>query len=134
MTAVSDAIIQTIAAALQLKTTQVERTVELLHGGNTVPFVARYRKELTGALDEEQIRTIQERYAYAVELEARKTTVIDTIATASHAARPSKSSKISTSPIAPNDAPRPASPEKRAWNRWPLACWRRPLASAISTL
>jgi protein Tex len=79
MTAVSDPIIQSIATSLQLKAPQVSRTVELLEGGNTVPFVARYRKEVTGALDEEQIRTIQERYAYATELEARKTTVLETI-------------------------------------------------------
>jgi uncharacterized protein len=79
MTAVSDSIIQSIAASLQLKGAQVTRTVELLGSGNTVPFVARYRKEITGALDEEQIRTIQERYAYATELEARKTTVLETI-------------------------------------------------------
>jgi protein Tex len=82
MTAVSTSITQSIAAALQLKTTQVARTVELLTGGNTVPFIARYRKEITGALDEEQIRTIQERYTYATELEARKGTVLDAIAAA----------------------------------------------------
>src|SRR5262245_12755823 len=79
MIAVSDAIIQAIAASLQLKVPQVARAVELLESGNTVPFIARYRKEVTGALDEEQIRTIQERYAYTTELEARKTTVLETI-------------------------------------------------------
>jgi uncharacterized protein len=79
---VSHSIIQTIAASLQLDAPQVTRTVELLDSGNTVPFVARYRKELTGALDEEQIRTIQERYAYAIELAARKTVVLETISTA----------------------------------------------------
>jgi protein Tex len=82
MTAVSTSIVQTIAASLQLKTTQITRTVELLAGGNTVPFIARYRKEITGALNEEQIRTIQERYAYATELESRKATVLEAIATA----------------------------------------------------
>src|ERR671923_86524 len=79
MTDVSDSIIQTIAASLQLKAPQVTRTVELLESGNTVPFIARYRKEITGALDEDQIRTIQERYAYASELEARKAIVLETI-------------------------------------------------------
>jgi protein Tex len=82
MTDVSDSIIQTIAASLQLKVPQVTRTVELLESGNTVPFIARYRKEITGALDEEQIRTIQDRYAYALELEARKAVVVETIAAA----------------------------------------------------
>ncbi len=82
MTDVSNSIIQTIAASLQLKAPQVTRTVELLESSNTVPFIARYRKEITGALDEEQIRTIQERYAYAIELEARKAVVLETIAAA----------------------------------------------------
>src|SRR5262245_62247736 len=82
MIAVSDAIIQAIAASLQLKVPQVARAVELLESGNTVPFIARYRKEITGELDEEQIRTIQERYAYASELEARKAAVLETIAAA----------------------------------------------------
>ena len=79
MTGVADSIIQVIATSLQLKAPQVTRTVELLESGNTVPFIARYRKEITGALDEDQIRTIQERYAYASELEARKVTVLETI-------------------------------------------------------
>ncbi len=79
MTVVSDSIIQTIAASLHLKAPQVTRTVELLASGNTVPFIARYRKEVTGALDEEQIRAIQERHAYATELEARRVTVLETI-------------------------------------------------------
>jgi uncharacterized protein len=77
---VSNPIIQRIAASLQLIAPQVMRTVELLDGGNTVPFIARYRKEITGALDEEQIRTIQERYAYAIELEARRGVVLESIA------------------------------------------------------
>ncbi len=79
MTGVVDSIIQAIATALQLQASHVTRTVELLEGGNTVPFIARYRKEITGALDEDQIRTIQERYAYVSDLEARKVTVLETI-------------------------------------------------------
>jgi protein Tex len=77
--AVAEPITRTIAQALQLQATQVARTVELLESGNTVPFIARYRKEITGALDEEQIRTIQERYTYATELEARKSAVLEAI-------------------------------------------------------
>jgi uncharacterized protein len=79
MTGPADSIIQAIATSLQLKAPQVTRTMELLESGNTVPFIARYRKEITGALDEDQIRTIQERYAYASELEARKVIVLETI-------------------------------------------------------
>jgi uncharacterized protein len=79
MTAGADSIIQAVAAALQVQATQVTRTVDLLASGNTVPFIARYRKEVTGGLHEEQIRTIQERYTYATELEARKATILEAI-------------------------------------------------------
>ena len=50
---------QTIAHSLKLKSSQVTSAIELLDGGNTVPFIARYRKEMTGTLDEEQLRQIQ---------------------------------------------------------------------------
>ncbi|MDZ4164858.1 MAG: Tex-like N-terminal domain-containing protein, partial [Smithellaceae bacterium] len=63
-----------------LKTDQVEHTVELLREGATVPFIARYRKERTGELDEVQIRTLEERLAYFGELEERKVTVLKSIA------------------------------------------------------
>ncbi len=62
-----------------LKPFQVENTVELFREGGTVPFIARYRKERTGELDEVQIRTIQERLDYFTELEERKITVLKAI-------------------------------------------------------
>jgi protein Tex len=62
-----------------LKPFQVENTVELFREGGTVPFIARYRKERTGELDEVQILTIQERLAYFSELEERKVTVLKAI-------------------------------------------------------
>jgi len=62
-----------------LKPFQVQQTVALLAEGSTVPFIARYRKEQTGELDEVQIRTIEERYAYFGELVERKSTIIATI-------------------------------------------------------
>ena len=58
---------------------QVTNTMELLREGATVPFIARYRKERTGELDEVQIRTIEERLAYFTELEGRKATVLKSI-------------------------------------------------------
>ncbi len=63
-----------------LGSAQVRNTLELLDEGATVPFIARYRKERTGELDEVQVRTLEERYAYFKELEERKTTVLSTIA------------------------------------------------------
>ncbi len=62
-----------------LKAFQVEHTVELLQEGATVPFIARYRKEHTGELDEVQIRTVEEQFAYFCELEERKITVLKSI-------------------------------------------------------
>lgn len=69
-------MIQTIAQDTGVKPHQVERTVALLDEGNTVPFIARYRKEMTGQLDETQIRAIEERVRYLRNLSVRKEEVI----------------------------------------------------------
>jgi len=72
-------ITQTIAAELNLSVRQVAATLELLDDDNTVPFIARYRKEITGSLDEEQIRAIQARAKYLRNLLARKDVVLRSI-------------------------------------------------------
>ena len=69
-------IIREIAVELKVKPSQVEAVLKLLSEDNTVPFIARYRKEATGALDEEQIRQINEVYEYQVNLLKRKEDVI----------------------------------------------------------
>jgi len=69
-------IINEIAIALNIKNKQVESTLSLLMDGNTIPFIARYRKEVTGNLDEEVIRKINEVYEYQVNLLKRKEDVI----------------------------------------------------------
>ena len=65
-----------ISKDLNVKEVQVEKTLKLLEEGNTIPFIARYRKEVTGNLDEEQIRKINEVYEYEVNLLKRKEDVI----------------------------------------------------------
>jgi uncharacterized protein len=70
---------QQIAQELGVRDQQVEAAVTLLDGGATVPFIARYRKELTGALDDAQLRTLEERLTYLRELEERRTAVLDSI-------------------------------------------------------
>lgn len=70
---------QIIANELALQSWQVTRSIELFDTDNTVPFVARYRKEITGGLDEAQLRTILERLTYLRHLEARKETVLKSI-------------------------------------------------------
>lgn len=69
-----------VAAELAISQKQVKSVISLLNEGNTVPFIARYRKEMTGALDEVQIRDIQERWQYIQNLEQRKEEVLRTIA------------------------------------------------------
>ncbi len=68
-----------IAEELGIRWIQVKNTVRLLDEGNTVPFIARYRKELTGSLDEEKIRAIGDRIRYLRNLEERKETVLRSI-------------------------------------------------------
>ncbi len=69
-------IIEEISHELNITTKQVEAVLKLLEEGNTIPFIARYRKEVTGALDEEKIRKIEEVYSYQVNLLKRKEDVI----------------------------------------------------------
>ncbi len=68
-----------IAEELGLRWNQVKNTVDLLDGDNTVPFIARYRKEVTGSLDEDNIRAIWERVRYLRNLDERKQTVLRSI-------------------------------------------------------
>ena len=68
-----------IAKELGVKTGQVEAAVTLLDEGNTVPFIARYRKEVTGELQDEQLRTVEERIKYLRNLEARRQEIINAI-------------------------------------------------------
>jgi uncharacterized protein len=70
---------QQIAEELGVREQQVEATVALLDGGATVPFIARYRKEITGALDDAQLRTLEERLNYLRELEERRIAILDSV-------------------------------------------------------
>lgn len=76
----SDFLLKQIATELMLSTKQIESVIKLLEDGNTVPFIARYRKEQTGSLDEVQIQTISERYTYIQNVMNRKEEVIRLIA------------------------------------------------------
>ena len=68
-----------IAKELQVKTEQVKAAIQLLDEGATVPFIARYRKEVTGGLDDTQLRHLEERLIYLRELEDRRTTILASI-------------------------------------------------------
>lgn len=71
--------IHPISKELALTPASVQAVIQLLEGGNTIPFIARYRKEATGNLDEVQIKNIQERYAYLQDLEERRQTILASI-------------------------------------------------------
>jgi len=74
-----DKIIQTIAGEFNIKPVQVENTVKLIDEGNTIPFIARYRKEVTGNLSDEVLRDLNDRLTYLRNLEKRKEEVIKSI-------------------------------------------------------
>ena len=74
------AIIRRIAGELAVRENQVRAAVELLDGGATVPFIARYRKEVTGTLDDAQLRTLDERLRYLRELAERRATITASVA------------------------------------------------------
>ena len=68
-----------IAGELQVKITQVDSAIKLIDEGNTIPFIARYRKEATGGLSDEQLRNLGERLNYLRNLKARKREVLKSI-------------------------------------------------------
>jgi len=70
---------QLIAAAINIKPTQVNATIELLDAGNTIPFIARYRKEMTGGLDEEQLRQVESAVEKRRALDERTITILASI-------------------------------------------------------
>ena len=72
-------IIAQIAQEIGVRTQQVEAAVALLDGGATVPFIARYRKEVTGGLDDTQLRELEVRLAYLRELEERRAAILKSI-------------------------------------------------------
>jgi transcriptional accessory protein Tex/SPT6 len=115
--ATAQRITRTIATEIGATPAQVAAAVGLLDGGATVPFIARYRKEVTGGLDDTQLRTLSDRLTYLRELEARRRRLasIDhragqddrrSGAAPSPGPAPRPSWKISICPTSPSAAPR----------------------------
>ena len=69
-------MLQMIATRCKSRAKQAKAVIGLLEEGNTVPFIARYRKEMTGSLDEVQIKAVEDRYHYIQQLETRKEEVL----------------------------------------------------------
>lgn len=72
-------IIQTLTSELQISSHQVETVIKLMEEGNTIPFIARYRKEMTGSLDDEVLRNFETRYQYLLNFNERLDTIVKTI-------------------------------------------------------
>ena len=70
---------QQLAEEFKIRKEQVDNTVKLIDDGNTIPFIARYRKEVTGALDDQLLRELDERLSYLRNLEQRKAEVKESI-------------------------------------------------------
>ena len=83
-------IIKTIAEELNIQTKQVEAAVKLIDEGNTIPFIARYRKEVTGGLSDETLRELGERLNYLRNLEQRKEEVVKSIDEQDHISKKRK--------------------------------------------
>jgi uncharacterized protein len=75
----TSSLFQQIAQELKVQEAQITAAVSLLDDGNTVPFIARYRKEATQGLDDSQLRTLESRLAYLRELEERRGVIIKSI-------------------------------------------------------
>ena len=107
-------IIRQLAAELSVAENRVEAAVRLIDEGNTIPFIARYRKEATGALDDEQLRGLHERLVYLRNLEEKKTQVLHAIEE-QEKLTPELEKKIrqAATLVAVDDLYRPFRPKKR---------------------
>ena len=72
-------ILQKLTDEFSLKPWQVENTVKLIDDGNTIPFIARYRKEVTGSLDDQLLRNLSDRLTYLRNMEEQKDKIISSI-------------------------------------------------------
>ena len=120
-------IIRKLREEFGITQSQAENTVRLLDEGNTVPFIARYRKEMTGSLDDQIIRQLSERLTALRNLEDRRTQVRTAIAeqgrltdalAAKLDAAQTRKSRISTARFARNAAPERRLRRRRAYSLW----------------
>ena len=107
-------IIQKLTEELQVKRGQVEAAVKLIDEGNTIPFISRYRKEATGALNDEQLRNLDERLTYLRNLEEKKAQVISSIEEQGKLTDELKKAiEVAQTQVAVDDLYRPYRPKRR---------------------
>ena len=125
-------IIEDLSKELNVRVGQVSTVLKLLEEGNTIPFIARYRKEMTGSLDEEQIRAINEKYEYQVNLLKRKEDVIRLIDEKGMLTDELKSSILNCQKLVEvEDLYRPYKEKKKTKATEAIANGLEPLAKAI---
>ena len=122
-------IIQKLAAEFKVKVSQVENTVQLIDEGNTSPFIARYRKEVTGGLTDVVLRDMDERLKYLRNLEERKEEVIRLIEEQGKLTEDLKEEILKAEvlqrvedlykPFKQKKATRASKAREKGWNRWP---------------
>ncbi|OCG28599.1 RNA-binding transcriptional accessory protein [Gilliamella sp. wkB108] len=129
---INNQISQIIAGELTVKPEQVLAAIQLLDEGSTVPFIARYRKEVTGALDDTQLRTLDSRLSYLRELEDRKQTILKSIEEQGKLTPELKNSIISTlSKTELEDLYLPYKPKRRTRGQIAIEAGLEPLADDL---
>ena len=122
---------QIIADELKIKLSQVEATVKLIDEGNTIPFIARYRKEMTGSLNDEVLRNLYERLTYLRGLEERKATVLASIEEQGKLDDELKARiEAAQTMVVLEDLYRPYKPKRVTWQprsccRWQRSRWKK---------
>ena len=128
----NDSFCRIIAGEIQARAEQVEAAVRLLDEGNTVPFIARYRKEITGGLDDTQLRNLETRLGYLRELEDRRQAILksigeqgkltDDLAKAINGTLSKTELEDLYLPYKPKRRTRGRSPLRLDWSRWQTCC------------
>ena len=125
-------IIQHLSSQLNISLTRVQAAVNLIDEGNTIPFIARYRKEATGAMNDEQLRDLSEKLEYLRNLEDRKQTVLSTIDAAGALTDELKAAiDACTTLVALEDLYRPYKPKRKTRATIAIDKGIEPFANAI---
>ena len=131
--ALAQQIAQTIADEIGAQSAQVRAAVGLLDEGASVPFIARYRKEVTGGLDDTQLRNLEVRLTYLRELEDRRAAVLASIGEQGKLSDELRNDILAADtksrledlylPYKPKRRTVRRLPARQGWSRWPMACW-----------
>ncbi len=116
-------ILKKLTGELGIQQWQTQAAVQLIDEGNTIPFISRYRKEVTGSLNDEVLRTLNERLAYLRNLEEKKEQVLGSIEEQGKLTAELKAQirSICTAPTVPSAGPAPPLLRRRDWKAWQIS-------------